>query len=278
MKHLLKKKFVGSNPVNIYLLLFYSKGVKRGAVNINTVQPIVAVERTVFYRERAAGMYSSLPYALSQVTIESIYIAIQTSIYALILYPTMGFEWIASKFLWFYYFLFMSFISFTLFGMMTVALTPTIQISAILIYFFTCLWNLFSGFVIPRPQIPIWCRWYYWANPLSWTLYGLLTSQVGQDNHTFEMLGAGNTTVKGFIKESFGYDYDFLPVVARDSTCWLDLNIFLCLRQLVYFWATGDPHVGHLASYGSSCPVARGKSETLNSEAKKQINWGIWTY
>ncbi|GJU56361.1 plant PDR ABC transporter associated protein [Tanacetum coccineum] len=38
-----------------------------GAVNINTVQPIVAVERTVFYRERAAGMYSSLPYALSQL-------------------------------------------------------------------------------------------------------------------------------------------------------------------------------------------------------------------
>ncbi|PWA38773.1 ARID DNA-binding domain-containing protein [Artemisia annua] len=152
--------FDSSPPQQLQDLLDLSGGLYAvvlflGAVNINTVQPIVAVERTVFYRERAAGMYSSLPYALSQVTIESIYIAIQTSIYALILYPTMGFEWIASKFLWFYYFLFMSFISFTLFGMMTVALTPTIQISAILIYFFTCLWNLFSGFVIPRPPPPL---------------------------------------------------------------------------------------------------------------------------
>ena len=38
-----------------------------GINNCSTVQPIVAIERTVFYRERAAGMYSALPYALSQV-------------------------------------------------------------------------------------------------------------------------------------------------------------------------------------------------------------------
>ncbi|KAG5008694.1 hypothetical protein JHK87_017209 [Glycine soja] len=31
-----------------------------------SIQPIVATERTVFYRERAAGMYSALPYAIAQ--------------------------------------------------------------------------------------------------------------------------------------------------------------------------------------------------------------------
>lgn len=39
-----------------------------GIDNCATVQPIVAIERTVFYRERAAGMYSALPYALAQVS------------------------------------------------------------------------------------------------------------------------------------------------------------------------------------------------------------------
>jgi len=38
-----------------------------GITNCATVQPVVAIERTVFYRERAAGMYSSLPYAMAQV-------------------------------------------------------------------------------------------------------------------------------------------------------------------------------------------------------------------
>lgn len=38
-----------------------------GVQNAVTVQPVVSVERTVFYRERAAGMYSALPYAFAQV-------------------------------------------------------------------------------------------------------------------------------------------------------------------------------------------------------------------
>ncbi|KAF2301169.1 hypothetical protein GH714_020610 [Hevea brasiliensis] len=37
-----------------------------GINNCSTVQPVIAVERSVFYRERAAGMYSALPYALAQ--------------------------------------------------------------------------------------------------------------------------------------------------------------------------------------------------------------------
>jgi hypothetical protein len=39
-----------------------------GFENCVTAQPIIAVERTVLYRERAAGMYSAIPYALSQVS------------------------------------------------------------------------------------------------------------------------------------------------------------------------------------------------------------------
>lgn len=38
-----------------------------GSTNASAVQPVVVIERTVFYRERAAGMYSALPYAFAQV-------------------------------------------------------------------------------------------------------------------------------------------------------------------------------------------------------------------
>ena len=38
-----------------------------GVQNAVTVQPVVSIERTVFYRERAAGMYSAFPYAFGQV-------------------------------------------------------------------------------------------------------------------------------------------------------------------------------------------------------------------
>ncbi|KAF8403238.1 hypothetical protein HHK36_011339 [Tetracentron sinense] len=185
-----------------------------GASNTSAVQPIVAIERTVFYRERAAGMYSALPYAFAQVAIEIIYVAIQTFIYTLLLYSMIGFQWQVDKFLWFYYFILMCFIYFTLYGMMVVALTPGHQIAAIVMSFFLSFWNLFSGFLIPRPQIPVWWRWYYWASPVAWTLYGLITSQVGDKDDPVDIPGAGSIPVKEFLKEFLGFEHDFLWAVA----------------------------------------------------------------
>ena len=85
-----------------------------------------------------------------QVAIEAIYVTIQTFVYTLLLYSMIGFYWRVDKFLWFYYYLLMCFIYFTLYGMMIVALTPNHQIAAIVMSFFLSFWNLFSGFLIPR--------------------------------------------------------------------------------------------------------------------------------
>ncbi|KAH8499044.1 hypothetical protein H0E87_017815 [Populus deltoides] len=44
----------------------YSSCMFLGVSNASTVQPIVSIERTVFYREKAAGMHSPLSYAMAQ--------------------------------------------------------------------------------------------------------------------------------------------------------------------------------------------------------------------
>lgn len=46
-------------------------------INSMSVQKVVAYERSVSYRETAAGMYSSLPFALSACTVEVPYILTQ---------------------------------------------------------------------------------------------------------------------------------------------------------------------------------------------------------
>ncbi|KAJ1429097.1 P-loop containing nucleoside triphosphate hydrolase [Sesbania bispinosa] len=97
-----------------------------GVQNSASVQPVVAVERTVFYRERAAGMYSALPYALAQ-------------------------------------------------------------------------------------RIPIWWRWYYWACPVAWTIYGLVASQFGDIDNVMEL---ENKSVQEFIRSYFGIKHDFIGVCA----------------------------------------------------------------
>ncbi|XP_049354855.1 pleiotropic drug resistance protein 2-like [Solanum verrucosum] len=205
----------------------YAAVVFLGGANTPAVQSVVAVERTVFYRERAAGMYSALPYAFAQVAIETIYVAIQTFIYSLLLYTMIGFHWTAVKFCWFYFFVFMCFIYFTMYGMMLVALTPSYPIAFIVMSFFLSFWNLFSGFLIPRTQIPIWWRWYYWGSPVAWTIYGLVTSQVGDKDDNIEVPGVGEIPLKLFLKEYLGFEYEFLGVVAVAHVAWVVLFCFV---------------------------------------------------
>ncbi|KAI4365625.1 hypothetical protein MLD38_021591 [Melastoma candidum] len=205
-----------------------------GSSNATSVQPVVVIERTVFYRERAAGMYSELPYAFAQVAIETIYVAIQTLVYTLLIYSMIGFQWTAGKFFWFYYYILMSYIYFAMYGMMVVALTPSLQIAAITMSFFLSFWSLFSGFLLTRPQIPIWWRWYYWANPVAWTLYGLVASQVGDKDEDLIIPGEGTMKLMDFLKERLGFEYKFLPVVAVAHVGWNLLFFFVFAFGIKY--------------------------------------------
>ncbi|KAK7352741.1 hypothetical protein VNO80_18169 [Phaseolus coccineus] len=181
-----------------------------GVQNATSVQPVVAIERTVFYRERAAGMYSALPYAFGQVAIEIPYILIQTLVYGVIVYAMIGFDWTLSKFFWYLFFMFFTFLYFTFYGMMAVGLTPDHNIAAIVSFGFYMIWNLFSGFVIPRTRMPVWWRWYFWICPVSWTLYGLVTSQFGDIKDRIET----GESVEEFVRSYFGYRDDFVGVAA----------------------------------------------------------------
>ncbi|KAL9432590.1 hypothetical protein AB3S75_027592 [Citrus x aurantiifolia] len=181
-----------------------------GAQYCSSVQPVVAVERAVFCREKGAGMYSAMPYAFAQVMIEIPYIFVLSALYGIIVYAMIGFEWIAAKFFWYLFFMFFSLLYFTFYGMMTVAMTPNHHIAAIVSILFYGLWNVFSGFVIPRTRIPLWWRWYYWANPVAWTMYGLVASQFGDVEDKME----SGETVKQFVRSYFDFKHDFLGVVA----------------------------------------------------------------
>ncbi|XVE99098.1 hypothetical protein REPUB_Repub03eG0167600 [Reevesia pubescens] len=148
----------------------YSAVLFLGATNTLAVQCVVAIERTVFYRERAAGMYSPLPYAFAQVAIEAIYVSIQTFVYSLLLYSMIGFH---------------------------------------------------------MDEIPIWWRWYYWASPVAWTIYGLVTSQVGDKLDMVEIPGELPMTVKAFLETQLGFKYDFLPAVVAAHIVWVLLFLFV---------------------------------------------------
>ncbi|XVF49249.1 hypothetical protein PTKIN_Ptkin03bG0253300 [Pterospermum kingtungense] len=193
----------------------YAAVIFIGITNATAVQPVVSIERYVSYRERAAGMYSGLAFAFAQVAIEFPYVFAQSVIYCSIFYSLASFEWTALKFIWYTYFMYSTLLYFTFYGMMMTAITPNHNVAAIIAAPFYMLWNLFCGFMIPHKRIPIWWRWYYWANPISWSLYGLVISQYGGDDGLVK-LSDGKTSMptEQLLEEVLGYRNDFLGVTA----------------------------------------------------------------
>ncbi|CAI9106961.1 OLC1v1006213C1 [Oldenlandia corymbosa var. corymbosa] len=182
----------------------YSAAMFLGVNNSSSVQPVISTERTVFYRERAAGMYAALPYAFAQGLVEIPYVVLQTVIYGVITYFMIGFERTAAKFFLYLVFMFLTFMYFTYYGMMAVGLTANQQLAAVVSSAFYSLWNLLSGFLVPQPSIPGWWIWFYYICPIAWTLRGIITSQLGDVETT--IVGPGfEGSVKKYIEVNLGY-------------------------------------------------------------------------
>ncbi|KAM1576824.1 hypothetical protein ACFX15_032561 [Malus domestica] len=184
-----------------------------GINNCSTVLQHVATERNVMYREKFSGMYSPWAFSLAQVAVEFPYLFVQAATFTIVTYPMIGYYGSSYKVFWYFYAIFCSVLYYNYMGLMLVSLTPNYLVAAILASVFYTLYNLFAGFLIPKPQIPKWWIWLYYMTPTSWSMNGLLTSQYGDINK--EVIVFGETkTVSAFLEDYFGFHHDQLALVA----------------------------------------------------------------
>ncbi|KAL4304239.1 hypothetical protein GQ457_10G008600 [Hibiscus cannabinus] len=214
----------------------YSACLFLGVNNASSVQPIVSVERTVFYRENAARMYAPTSYAAAQGLIELPYIVAQTILFGFITYFMINFERTARKFFLYLLFMFLTFTYFTFYGLMAVGLTPSQQIAAVISSAFYSLWNLLSGFLIPKPRIPGWWMWFYHICPIAWTLKGIISSQLG-DVETMIIDPTFKGSVKEYISTVFGIHGGLIgpSVLVLLGFCVLFFGVFTLSVQFLNF-------------------------------------------
>ncbi|KAK9836042.1 hypothetical protein WJX81_008449 [Elliptochloris bilobata] len=218
-------RYVPADVMNIEGALYFCTFFM-GVVNSIVVQPVFAGERAVCYRERAAGMYAVLPFSLSLAGVELLYNAVQALLYTLIVFYMVGFNMDGSstvKFWWFLTFMYGTLMYCTMFGLMVIAISPNLMIAAVISAAFYSMWNLFAGFILPRPRMPGWWEWYSNVNPVAWSVYGLVASQLG-DDYTYYVNTYGLDVSTGkygedmwvavFVQRYYGYDYTQLPRVA----------------------------------------------------------------
>lgn len=56
----------------------------------------------------------------------------------------------------------------------------------------------------------MWWRWYSWACPVAYTLYGLVSSQFGDIMHPLE----SGDSVEEFVRSYFDFKHEFLGAIA----------------------------------------------------------------
>ncbi|KAG2484025.1 hypothetical protein HYH03_017115 [Edaphochlamys debaryana] len=193
--------------------------------NMLMIMPQVEIQRAVFYREKAAGMYAPWVFAAAQILAELPFLICQVILYVGILYPTVHFMFDGPKFGWFLLYVMLDVLAFTYMGMGAMNLSKNMPIAIAGASLLLMLWDLFCGFLIPRPGMKDYYIWAYYCNPLMWIIQGVTVTQLGDLNGSYVMTNTGPLTVPDFLDRYFAYDYSMrgwivLILIAFMLTFW----------------------------------------------------------
>eukprot|EP00668_Euglena_longa_P028465 GGOE01035689.1.p1 GENE.GGOE01035689.1~~GGOE01035689.1.p1 ORF type:complete len:838 (+),score=305.00 GGOE01035689.1:124-2514(+) len=136
---------------------------------MNTVQGLVARERSVFYCDKARHMYS--PWVLNGVMAlwEALYVSFFCLLCVLIFYPMVKLN-PDGGIIVFWYWNFALYILFaTYFGLFCGLFMPMQELVLVLMGILTTLFSLMTGYLLPRMQIPWWWRWVHYGVPLPYS-------------------------------------------------------------------------------------------------------------
>ncbi|KAG0260464.1 hypothetical protein DFQ27_003521 [Actinomortierella ambigua] len=132
------------------------------------------IERSLFLRERAAGMYRTTSYFLAKTIVETLSYTILTVVFVVIVYFLIGLNGSLI-----YYF-----VSVAVFVNVALSLIAAIgagaensEVGMNMLSLFNTMAMLFSGFIVVREQVPRGWIWMHWASYYQWAFSGLLKNE-----------------------------------------------------------------------------------------------------
>eukprot|EP00299_Pterocystis_sp_00344_P019876 c9825_g1_i2.p1 GENE.c9825_g1_i2~~c9825_g1_i2.p1 ORF type:complete len:1420 (-),score=398.97 c9825_g1_i2:102-4361(-) len=179
---------------------------------INSVLETVATERAVYYRERAANMYQTIPYAASYTLAELPYLVITSFLFSVIFYFTVGLYDDGVKFLWFWLFYYLALTVATFTGQLIACVTPNTEAAGVIAGLVINIWNAFSGFLISPGDIPPYWNFMYWISPLHYAVEGMVMTQFRGADKVIDVItstGPVKMTVEEYTIHHFGGEFSY---------------------------------------------------------------------
>ncbi|RHY08597.1 hypothetical protein DYB36_003289 [Aphanomyces astaci] len=222
------------SQIRSHIGLIYNSMDFIGIINMMTVLDITCLERAVFYRERMSNYYGPLPYSLSLFASEVPYLVVAVSLFVLVEYWMIG--WVPAYFVffWFTFFLYTSICTF--FGQWMCALCPNTKVANVAVGAVSCIFNLFSGFLLPYPMMRAWYKWIIYVVPSSYSLRSLAVSQVGicengEGNACHQLQNLANYT--GNVADWVQIEFDF-KAENRYNYMLVLIGMWVILQSCIY--------------------------------------------
>ncbi|KAL0412870.1 UNVERIFIED_CONTAM: Pleiotropic drug resistance protein 3 [Sesamum radiatum] len=160
----------------------------------------------IFYKQRDMYFYPAWAYAIPATILKIPLSLLEAVVWTSLTYYTIGYSPEVGRFFrQMVLFFAVHFTSISMFRFVA-AVFQTVEASAIVGSLSVLFVLLLSGFMIPRPSMPIWLKWAFWISPLSYGEIGLSTNELLAPRWTKQ--ASGNTTVGHRTLESRGLSFD----------------------------------------------------------------------
>ncbi|KAE9017397.1 Pleiotropic drug resistance protein 1 [Phytophthora fragariae] len=196
--------------INSHIGLIYNSMDFIGVVNLMTVLEVTCAERAVFYRERMSNYYGPLPYSLSLWFAEIPYLVVVIILFVTIEYWLVGWSDNAGDFFFFLFVFYLYTSACTYVGQWMSVLMPNEKVANVAVGALSCLFNLFSGYLLPRTAMRRGYKWFTYLMPSSYSLAALVGVQFG-DNQDIIAVTSGSTTTNMTVAHYIEITYDFRP-------------------------------------------------------------------
>ncbi|CCI10243.1 unnamed protein product [Albugo candida] len=237
-----------TKKINSHIGLIYNSMDFIGVINLMTVIEISCAERAVYYRERMSNYYDALPFSLSLFFAELPYLVVAVSMFLTILYWLVGWNSEAGAFFYFLFVFFLYTSVCTFIGQWMSALTPNAKVANVAVGALSCLFNLFSGFLLPPTRMRSFYKWFKYLMPSSYSLAALVSIQFGEcsdlvpDGCQMITVTSGNTNKTMSVESYVNGEYDFNPEYKYNNM--IALIVFWVVVQALIFLTL--KYVSHL--------------------------------
>ncbi|KAE8970380.1 ABC transporter G family member 37, partial [Phytophthora rubi] len=218
--------------INSHIGLIYNSMDFIGVINLMTVLEVTCAERAVFYRERMSNYYGPLPYSLSLWFAEVPYLIVVIVLFVTIEYWLVGWSSSPGDYFFFMFVFYLYTSACTYVGQWMSALMPNEKVANVAVGALSCLFNLFSGYLLPRTAMKAGYKWFTYLMPSSYSLAALVGVQFG-DNQGIIAVTSGNVTTNMTVAHYIEKTYDFRPERKYNFMAGL-LVIWVVLQVAIY--------------------------------------------